>query len=212
MGGASREIRQVYIDSNGRYFSILILGELDSVQWSAFAGDSAKALALSGLEVLGRQTYGVFPLKGKLTNVSNLDEMRASKNEEIANLIRILGLDFQVKDPKIETLRYGKLMILADQDEDGSHIKGLIINFIHRFWPSLIQNDGFIHAFRTPLLKVKMARGGAEKKAFFTMREYQKWAETQKDKFHVKYYKGLGTSTSKEAREYFGDLQHHTVK
>ncbi|CCD73199.1 Putative DNA topoisomerase 2, mitochondrial [Caenorhabditis elegans] len=173
-------------------------------------GDSAKALALAGLEVLGRETYGVFPLKGKLLNVSNLDDARASKNEEISNLLRILGLKFEDSNSITrESLRYGRLLILADQDEDGSHIKGLIVNFIHKFWPSLVHTDGFIQSFRTPLLKAKK---GDKVRSFFSMNEYRKWADVEEGgKWKIKYYKGLGTSTSNEAREYFSDLDHHTV-
>ncbi|CAO4369729.1 unnamed protein product [Caenorhabditis nigoni] len=171
-------------------------------------GDSAKALALAGLEILGRQTYGVFPLKGKLVNVSNLDDIRASKNEEIGNIVRILGLNFNEPTPSKESIRYGRLLILTDQDEDGSHIKGLVINFIHKFWPSLIQSGDFIKSFRTPLLKAKK---GNEVVSFFSLNEYRKWAETIEGKWKVKYYKGLGTSTSNEAREYFRNLDHHTV-
>ncbi|ULU00519.1 hypothetical protein L3Y34_001170 [Caenorhabditis briggsae] len=171
-------------------------------------GDSAKALALAGLEILGRQTYGVFPLKGKLVNVSNLDDIRASKNEEIGKIVRILGLNFNEPTPSKESIRYGRLLILTDQDEDGSHIKGLVINFIHKFWPSLIQSGEFIKSFRTPLLKAKK---GNEVVPFFSLNEYRKWAETIEGKWKVKYYKGLGTSTSNEAREYFRNLDHHTV-
>ncbi|CAL2037546.1 unnamed protein product [Caenorhabditis brenneri] len=181
-------------------------GKADKCTLILTEGDSAKALALAGLEVLGRETYGVFPLKGKLLNVSNLDEIRVSKNEEISNLIRILGLSFD--DPEPSFTRYGRLLILADQDEDGSHIKGLVINFIHKFWPSLIHSGDFIQSFRTPLLKAKK---GDEVKSFFSMNEYRKWSETAEGKWKVKYYKGLGTSTSNEAREYFSDLDHHTV-
>lgn len=178
---------------------------------NTFSGDSAKALALAGLEVLGRETYGVFPLKGKLLNVSNLDDARASKNEEISNLLRILGLKFEDSNSITrESLRYGRLLILADQDEDGSHIKGLIVNFIHKFWPSLVHTDGFIQSFRTPLLKAKK---GDKVRSFFSMNEYRKWADVEEGgKWKIKYYKGLGTSTSNEAREYFSDLDHHTVK
>lgn len=185
-----------------------IAGKADKCTLILTEGDSAKALALAGLEVLGRETYGVFPLKGKLINVSNLDEIRASKNEEISNIVRILGLNFDDPHQSRESIRYGRLLILADQDEDGSHIKGLVINFIHKFWPSLIHSGNFIQSFRTPLLKAKR---GDEIKSFFSMREYRKWSETSEGKWKIKYYKGLGTSTSNEAREYFSDLNHHTV-
>ena len=97
-------------------------------------GDSAKSLAMAGLSVVGRDYYGVFPLRGKPLNVRDAALKQVTSNEEIKNLVDILGLKFGVAydATNIKTLRYGHLMIMADQDTDGSHIKGLVINFIHR--------------------------------------------------------------------------------
>ena len=97
-------------------------------------GDSAKSLAMSGLSIVGRDQYGVFPLKGKPLNVREATQKQILGNEEIKNLVDILGLKYhtQYTSKNIGTLRYGHLMIMADQDHDGSHIKGLVINFIHR--------------------------------------------------------------------------------
>lgn len=96
-------------------------------------GDSAKSLAMSGLSVVGRDLYGVFPLKGKPLNVRDASYTAVMKNEEIKNMVDIMGLKYGVvyDESNIKTLRYGHLMIMADQDTDGSHIKGLLINFIH---------------------------------------------------------------------------------
>jgi DNA topoisomerase-2 len=96
-------------------------------------GDSAKSLAMSGLSVVGRDHYGVFPLKGKPLNVRDATHKAVINNEEIKNLVDIMGLKYgtQYDESSIKSLRYGHLMIMADQDTDGSHIKGLIINFIH---------------------------------------------------------------------------------
>ena len=96
-------------------------------------GDSAKSLAMSGIAVVGRDYYGCFPLRGKLLNVRDAETKKILANEEIKNLVDIMGLKFGTKydSTNIKTLRYGKLMIMSDQDVDGSHIKGLVINFIH---------------------------------------------------------------------------------
>lgn len=96
-------------------------------------GDSAKSLAMAGLSVVGRDTYGVFPLRGKPLNVRDATTSQVTKNEEIKNLLEIIGLKFGTvyDESNVRTLRYGHLMIMADQDTDGSHIKGLVINFIH---------------------------------------------------------------------------------
>jgi DNA topoisomerase-2 len=96
-------------------------------------------------------------------------------------------------------------MIMSDQDTDGSHIKGLVINFIHSFWPSLFQVEGFLKQFITPLLKVFK---GKETISFYTMSDFKRWSESvlNMKSWRIKYYKGLGTSTDKEAQEYFNEL------
>jgi DNA topoisomerase-2 len=96
-------------------------------------GDSAKSLAMSGISVVGRDYYGVFPLRGKLLNVRDATKAAVAKNAEIQYLVDIMGLKYETvyDESNIKSLRYGHLMIMADQDSDGSHIKGLCINFIH---------------------------------------------------------------------------------
>ena len=176
-------------------------------------GDSAKALAVAGLAVVGRDYYGVFPLKGKPLNVRDASHKQIMGNEEMSSIVRILGLKFQTEytEENIKTLRYGHLMIMADQDHDGSHIKGLIINFIHFFWPSLLRVPGFLQQFITPIVKVK-ARGVEQ--SFFSMPAFNTWRSENANVtgVDIKYYKGLGTSTPKEAKEYFSDLATHQLR
>ena len=68
-------------------------------------------------------------------------------------------------------------MIMTDQDHDGSHIKGLLINFIHKFWPSLMQMNGFLREFVTPIIKV--FKGSQCLRSFFTIPEYENWMAQQ---------------------------------
>jgi DNA topoisomerase-2 len=173
-------------------------------------GDSAKALAISGLGVVGRDYYGVFPLKGKLLNVREASHQQIMKNEEIQNISKILGLTFGKVYTDLKDLRYGHLMIMTDQDHDGSHIKGLLINFLHHFWPSLLKIKGFLQQFITPI--VKCFKGNKEL-AFYTIPEYHQWKEQHGEGkgWVIKYYKGLGTSTSAEAKEYFSNLRTHEI-
>ena len=99
-------------------------------------GDSAKALAIAGLSVIGRDYYGVFPLRGKLLNVRDINMKKITDNQEISSLVKIIGLKFQKKKDINEItkdLRYGKVLILTDADVDGSHIKGLLINLFSVF-------------------------------------------------------------------------------
>ena len=121
-------------------------------------GDSAKTLAMAGLGVVGRDYYGVYPLKGKLLNVREASHKQIMENKEITDLIKILGLQYKTKYESMDDLkklRYGKLMIMTDQDQDGSHIKGLLINFIHHNWPSLLKLP-FLEEFITPIVKVSL--------------------------------------------------------
>jgi len=173
-------------------------------------GDSAKALAVSGLGVVGRDHYGVFPLKGKLLNVRDAAHQQIMNNDEIKNIQQIMGLQHGKTYEDTKSLRYGHIMIMADQDHDGSHIKGLVINFVSTFWPSLMKIPGFIQEFVTPIVKVTR---GQTSRSFFTLSEYETWKESHNDGkgWKIKYYKGLGTSTSQEAKEYFSDLGQHKL-
>ena len=96
---------------------------------------------------------------------------------------------------------------MTDMDTDGSHIKGLIFNFIHYFWPSLLHCN-FISDFTTPLLKAKL---GTSVETFYNTQDYLKWRQITKDasKYTIKYYKGLGTNTTSEAIEYFKNFDKH---
>jgi DNA topoisomerase-2 len=123
-------------------------------------GDSAKTLAVSGLSIVGHNQYGVFPLRGKVINAKTSSNTKVMNNKELKAVVEIMGLEYgKIYDPadssSLTNLRYGHLMIMADQDVDGSHIKGLIINLIHTYWPSLLRWDGFLQEFITPIIKVK---------------------------------------------------------
>ena len=167
-------------------------------------GDSARATAIAGLSVVGRNYYGVFPLKGKLLNVRDATEKKIYENEEINNIKKILGLEIHKIYDDTKQLRYGKIMIMTDQDYDGFHIKGLLINLFHSKWNSLYKQN-FITCMVTPIIK---AFKGKEILNFYNMSDYEKWGESiDIKKYRIKYYKGLGTSDRKEAQEYFSNLK-----
>jgi DNA topoisomerase-2 len=176
-------------------------------------GDSAATSAIAGLAVVGRECWGVFPLKGKLLNVRDVSADKFAKNEELAAIKKILGLEQGKKYADTKTLRYGRVMVMADQDLDGSHIKGLLMNLFHAEWPELMR-AGFICSLATPLLKATKTRGTAETISFYSMPEFERWRTTlpggATTGWHLKYYKGLGTSTEVEAQEWFRSL--HEVK
>jgi len=176
-------------------------------------GDSAKALAMAGRSVVGSQYYGVFPLKGKLLNVRDASPKQLLENEEIINIKKIIGLQHNKEYTDINDLRYGGIILMCDQDYDGFHIKGLLMNFFHFFWPSLLKNHSFIHALSTPIVKaIKRIGKKQEIKVFYNLTDYAKWKELPESKLYtIKYYKGLGTSTKEEAKEYFQDIEHKLI-
>lgn len=178
-------------------------------------GDSAKSLAVSGMAVVGRDYYGCFPLRGKLLNVREASADQIAKNSEINALKQIIGLQHKkhYDATNIKNLRYGHLMIMTDQDQDGSHIKGLIINFLETSFPGLLSVPGFLLEFITPIVKITIKQRGRNNRVipFYNMPEFEQWRATEgtRHRWTHKYYKGLGTSTGAEAREYFAALDRH---
>ena len=177
-------------------------------------GDSALSLAVAGLAVVGRDYYGCYPLRGKMLNVREASADQILKNAEIQAIKKIMGLQHRKKYEDTKSLRYGHLMIMTDQDHDGSHIKGLIINFLESSFPGLLDIEGFLLEFITPIIKVSITKPTRNTIAFYNMPDYEKWREEESHKFtwKQKYYKGLGTSLAKEVREYFSDLDRHLKK
>lgn len=175
-------------------------------------GDSAKAGIVSGLSREDRNLIGVYPMKGKMMNTRGEAVKKVAENHEIMEIKQILGLEVGRKytpDDVKYRLRYGKVLFMTDQDLDGSHIKGLGINLFQNEWASLTEIPGFIGFMNTPILKAKK---GTQEKVFYNEGEYRTWKEatesmeggaTQPSGWTTKYYKGLGTSTSKEFKEYF---------
>ena len=169
-------------------------------------GDSAKSGIISGLSREDRNIIGVYPMKGKMFNIRGENISKITENKEINEIKQILGLEHGKTYSANEVatkLRYGKLLFMTDQDLDGSHIKGLGINMIDSEWNSLIQIPDFIGYMNTPILK---ATKGKETIDFYNNGEYLNWKESGLNdikKWSIKYYKGLGTSTSKEFKEYF---------
>jgi DNA topoisomerase-2 len=171
-------------------------------------GLSAMAGIVSGLKSEDRNVIGIYPLKGKVLNVRGATRDILEKNRELADLIKILGLEigrnYQDLNDIQKRLRYGKIMIMTDQDLDGSHIKGLCINLFHSMWPSLYKIGGFISFMNTPIIR---ASKGGKTIVFYNEGEYRNWlsSEPESKKWTLKYFKGLGTSTATEFKEYFSN-------
>ena len=171
-------------------------------------GLSAQSGIVSGLSSDDRNTIGIYPLKGKLLNVRGEQIKKIAENKEISDIKKILGLEtgkvYETIADVNQHLRYGKIMIMCDADHDGSHIKGLCINLFHSEWASLIKIAGFLSFMNTPILRAKK---GTQSHMFYNEGEYQAWKQTLgangTNSWTIKYFKGLGTSTSAEFKEYF---------
>lgn len=128
-------------------------------------GDSATALAMAGLAVVGCVNWGILTLGGVPLNASKATQDKINKNEEITELKAALGLRAGVEYKDASALRYGSLVIMTDADHDGAHITGLIIANLRKLHPSVLAIPGFLRRFVTPIIK---ARRGAQTEAFFT--------------------------------------------
>ena len=177
-------------------------------------GDSAKAGIVSGLSKEDRNWFGVFPLKGKLLNTKDISQLKINANAEITSIKKIVGLvtgKQYTKDLIQTNLRYGKVLFMTDQDLDGSHIKGLCINMFHSQWKELIEIDNFLGFMNTPILKAKK---GKKELDFYNESKYESWKKNNNDGkgWKIKYFKGLGTSSSKEFKQYFKNKKMVTFK
>jgi DNA topoisomerase-2 len=203
---------------------ILDIPKLDDAHWAGTKkgdqctlilteGDSAKAMAVAGISVIpnGHDLYGIYPLRGKLLNVRDRDDLDVAQNKEICDIKKILALREDTEYKDVSSLRYGRIMLMTDSDVDGSHIKGLIINFLSR-WPSLMRLEGFITSLLTPIVKVwkkGAKKGKMDAISFYTLSAYGDWlqAHNQGRGYETKYYKGLGSSTPQEGKEYFKNFK-----
>ena len=133
-------------------------------------------MAISGLAEVGRDYYGVFPLRGKILNVRDAATSQIMNCAVLNDIKQIIGLqnnnDYKKQYEKtgVWPLRYGKVMIMTDQDSDGSHIKGLMMNMFDSMWQTLL-DIGFITSMVTPIVK---AFKGKDEKIFYTLQDYEK--------------------------------------
>ncbi len=168
-------------------------------------GDSALAMAISGRSVVGSAKWGAMPLKGKLINVRDASCKKIADNEELSVLKKILGLESGREYADTADLRYGRIVIMSDQDPDGAHIRALVCNWIACQWPSLLAQPGFVTTLLTPIVKAYRAN---EVREFYCLPDYERWKrDTDTKGWRIKYYKGLATSTSAEAKEYFKKMR-----
>jgi DNA topoisomerase II len=206
-----KESLELAKQTDGKKRSVVRIPKLEDANWAGTSrsnqctlilteGESAKTFAMWGRSIVGSDKFGVFPLKGKVLNVRDATVQQLLNNAEINNIKQILGLKQGKVYETTNDLRYGRVLILTDADVDGSHIKSLIMNMFHFWWPSLLKLS-FLQTLRTPIIK---AMKGAQVKEFFTQQDYLKWeSEMNPSNWKIKYFKGLGTSKKEDAKECF---------
>lgn len=181
-------------------------------------GDSAKTFVTNGMIGIPstvmqnpRDYIGIFPLKGKPLNSRAASIEQMIDNKEFKTINKILGLNTSAekRTTSIDDLNYGRVMILSDSDSDGNHIKGLLLSYFTQFWPEIISND-FVISMKLPVAVVTKTRS-ENRIPFYSTHDLNTWIEEEEnvighEKFTVKYYKGLGTSSELECVSYFNDI------
>jgi len=175
-------------------------------------GDSARS---SIQNARGKnQLIGSFSLRGKPLNVYDCETkeiIEPRKNgdlPELANIMVVTGLQFGVKVNNINQLRFGKLVVLSDQDLDGFHITSLLLSFWAKYWPELF-SLGVVYRMNTPLYIAKTVKG--EVHEFFTEEEYHTWAQTA-PKHKADYYKGLGGFDTETFERFLQNREKYLVQ
>jgi DNA topoisomerase II len=177
-------------------------------------GESAKTLAVAGVSSIGRDRFGIYPLRGKLLNVKRVGDKKCAANRELADMCSIIGLERskEYTPESVRRLRYTRLAIFADQDHDGSHIAGLVLNWIATHYPSVLQSSDFLYRIVTPIIRATNPVT-KDRTPFFSYVEFDDWRKSLvKPVTDFKVYKGLGTSTPEEAVEYFAKWDQHVIQ
>lgn len=169
-----------------------------------------KSAAGSTKEARNRLTQAVFPVRGKILNVEKVDLHKALKNAEINGMVDAFGLE--IKDNKVivdeSKLRYGKYIITADADVDGSHIRSLFLTFIWKFCPELLEK-GYIYAAVPPLYKITQ---GTKIQYLKDDAALEKFRKTNTKNFELGRMKGLGEMDPDEMAETVMNPETRTLK
>lgn len=168
-------------------------------------GDSARK---SIQEVRGKNPYiGSIALRGKILNVTDCKLSDIIENQQITDLMIVNGLKIGEKVKSVADLRFGKIVVMTDQDLDGHHIFALACNFFSKFWPELFEL-GVIYKLTTPLI---IAKTKTEELEFFNDNEYEEWCQ-KAPKHTAQRFKGLGTFKTPQFKRIIMNREKYLTK
>lgn len=183
-------------------------------------GLSATAAVEPGLAVLGSDEFGILPVTGKIPNVSDpkCTLTKVLANERIRHVVTALGLQYDTdygEPAAFRSLRYKRVWLMMDQDTDGSHICGLVLNLLRTYFRSLLER-GFVYRFATPLIRVVPKATPKSPLEFYAAADFEAWRTTPgRDMASFRdpiYLKGLATSTQEDMRRYMANYPAHIVR
>ena len=156
-------------------------------------GDSASGTITKARDA---QTQAVFSLRGKPINCYKESRKKVAENEELNLLLNALGVEDDVAD-----LRYNRIVVATDADDDGMHIRMLVLTFFMKYYPELIRN-GHVYILQTPLFRVRN-----KKEAIYCYDAVEKEKAIRKLKTGVEItrFKGLGEISSDEFKDFIGE-------
>ena len=155
-------------------------------------GDSASGTITKARNA---ETQAVFSLRGKPINSYKESRKKIAENEELNLLINALGLEEDIDD-----LRYNKIIVATDADDDGMHIRMLVLTFFMKYHPDLIRR-GHLYILQTPLFRVKTKN---EVKYCYNQEEKEKAIKSLKGKVEITRFKGLGEISWDEFTGFIG--------
>lgn len=192
----------------------LIITEGDSASGHTEIGLSA--MGCNGSKYYGIYTFGGVPIN---THISANSFEKVSANKVYKSIVTILGLELgkdYSTDKAMSTLRYRRVVMFTDADDDGSHIRGLGLNMFYNDWPSLVKREDFLFTLRTYAVRIyKNKKKEIILHQFWSTQQFHEWMNENRDSLpprsYIKYFKGIATLTKNEIQNVFRHFDNNLV-